>query len=172
MSNALVKYLDVGQKDVIAMAYASFKPNMTGPVAFPLQQGIKGLLFELNKGCKGGYVAPFYLREKLEQIIGAIEDEDRAGNPDAGSECKVCGEGNNHDGEECPVDKCGCRMDVWKLLSEYLRKHTIGSFVLAKGTPVRYHHREEDDGQPDEAKEWEDLEGPQEYDDPLDVSEV
>ena len=153
MSNALVKYLDDGQKYVIAMAYASFKPNMSGPVAFPLQQGIKGLLFELNKGCKGGYVAPFYLREKLEQIIGAIEDEDRADNPDAGSECKVCGEGNNHDGEECPVDK-------------------ERQEVLAKGTPVRYHHSEEDDGQPDEAKEWEDFEGPQEYDDPLDVSEV
>ena len=122
MSNALVKYLDDGQKDVIAMAYASFEPNMTGPVAFPLQQGIKGLLYELNKGCRGGCVAPFYLREKLEQIIGAIEDERQE--------------------------------------------------VLAKCTPVRYHHREEDDGQPDEAKEWEDLEGPQEYDDPLDVSEV
>jgi hypothetical protein len=72
--NALAKYLDKEQKDALAQAYASFEVKTTGPIVFPLQTGIKGLLFELNKGANGGYVSPAYLREKLSQVIEAVED--------------------------------------------------------------------------------------------------
>ena len=67
--------LTAAQKAIIETAYHGMADwKTTGTINISMHSGITGLLFELNKGAKGGYVSPEYLREKLEQVIGALED--------------------------------------------------------------------------------------------------
>ena len=70
------KQLNPIQKAALKGAYELFRFEQGGlPVPnVTLQSGIEGLLFELNKGARGGYVDTHYLREKVGQICEVVED--------------------------------------------------------------------------------------------------